>query len=260
MLLNLGLVFAIAVLPTTHYTFSPGYLADGGDLGELFFDIGVRARLRADDGSSRALRSSRQLPTATPAQDAKQYCDAEPKCKGFTFKETTEPVHKLSVRFKSISTITHDPTWLSYTKSASPNPYFYAAGFLGDGKELHSASLTLADAQAWCDASESCKGFSAEAPIEPSDQIFARFLDSASVTYDGNWMSYTKLPSGKAAGSQSAYTYHPGYLGDGASIHESFMTLDNAKVGPSARAAFVMSHFRGVPSHRRVALERLAVG
>lgn len=194
--------------------------------------------------------------SAAPAQDAKQYCDAEPSCKGFTFKQTSEPVHKLSVRFKSTSAVTHDPSWLSYTKSASVNPYFYAAGFLGDGKELHSASLTLAEAQAWCDANDSCKGFSAEAPTEPSDHIFARFVDSDQVTYDGEWMSYTKLPSGKAANSQSFYTYHPGYLGDGASIHESFMTLENAKVAicacgsPSrcARAAFSGRTTRPAPS------------
>ena len=94
------------------------------------------------------VRGFRATPRAHCAtQDAKKYCDAEKTCQGFTFKDTTEPTLKLSVRFKSNSAVTYDPSWLSYTKTASPNPYFYQAGFLSDGKELHTGAMTLSDAQ-----------------------------------------------------------------------------------------------------------------
>lgn len=59
------------------------------------------------------------------------------------------------------------------------------------------------------------------------DTLFIRFQDSERVTYDGNWMSYTKVA--KTAGHQP-YTYHPGYLGDGKTVHEAFMTIENAKM------------------------------
>ncbi|KAJ1633558.1 hypothetical protein T492DRAFT_866506 [Pavlovales sp. CCMP2436] len=146
------------------YLFQPGYLSDGNDLGELFFDV----------------------------SDAKKYCDAEKTCQGFTFKETEEPTQKLSVRFKSNSAVTYDPSWLSYTKSG-PAPYFYSTGFLGDGKELHAASMTLADAQTWCDKNVKCKGFSADKPRISSDTVYCRFSDMAKVTYEGNFMTYTKV-------------------------------------------------------------------
>jgi len=129
--------------------------------------------------------------------------------------------------------VTYDPSWLSYTKSSTPTPYFYQAGFLGDGKELHSAQMTLADAQMWCDKSSKCKGFSADKPKMPTDTVFCRFSDSATVTYDGSWMTYTKVPK---TGAHSPYTFHPGYLGDGKPVHEAFMTIDNAKMYCDANA------------------------
>jgi len=162
-----------------------------------------------------------------PPQDAKKYCDAERTCQGLTFKDSDEPQMKLSVRFKSASHVTFDPAWMTYTKTQSAVPYFYQAGFLGDGKELHSAAMLLADAVAWCDKNLKCKGFSAEKMKESMDQLWIRFSDNERVTYDGNWISYTKVPK---SASHTPYTYHPGYLGDGKTIHEAFMTIENAKM------------------------------
>lgn len=258
------------------YLFQPGYLADGNDLGELFFDISVRQPAALRVPRRRAQRSTAVCPPIPAAgapraraQDAKKYCDAEKTCQGFTFKELDEPTQKLSVRFKSNAAVTYDPSWLSYTKSSTPTPYFYQAGFLGDGKELHSAQMTLADAQVrprrarprgralrargcngalqcapdararrlraqmWCDKSSKCKGFSADKPKMPTDTVFCRFSDSATVTYDGSWMTYTKVPK---TGAHSPYTFHPGYLGDGKPVHEAFMTIDNAKMYCDANA------------------------
>jgi hypothetical protein len=78
----------------------------------------------------------------------------------------------------------------------------------------------------WCDKNAKCKGFSADKPKQATDTVYCRFSDSAKMTYDGSWMSYTKVP--KSAGGP--YTFHPGYLGDGKSVHEAFMTVDNAKL------------------------------
>lgn len=81
-------------------------------------------------------------------------------------------------------------------------------------------------AQAWCDKSAKCKGFSTDKPKLPTDALYVRFSDSNVVTYDGGWMTYTKVPKSAAS---AAYTYHPGYLGDGKALHEAFMTAENAK-------------------------------
>lgn len=91
--------------------------------------------------------------------------------------------------------------------------------------------------QAWCDKAAKCRGFSASKPALPTDQLFCRFSDSGVVTYDGGWMTYAKgsRPGGRAA----AYTYQPGYLGEGKALHEAFMTIEQARAycDGSARCA-----------------------
>lgn len=131
----------------------------------------IKRRTAARHSARRPLQRRPERSSAPcPPQDAKKYCDAEKTCQGFTFKETDEPTQKLSVRFKSNAAVTYDSSWLSYTKSATPTPYFYQAGFLGDGKELHAAQMTLAEAQVrpLCAAQRACRALLLGSTVAPS--------------------------------------------------------------------------------------------
>eukprot|EP00965_Chrysotila_dentata_P200303 6179904-Pleurochrysis_carterae.AAC.2 len=52
--------------------------------------------------------------------EAKQYCNSNPKCKGFTFNGPHEhPEDEVTVAFKGGSKVAHDVNWISYVKESS---------------------------------------------------------------------------------------------------------------------------------------------
>ncbi|KAL1522977.1 hypothetical protein AB1Y20_017940 [Prymnesium parvum] len=69
-------------------------------------------------------------------EEAKQYCNSRPECKGFTFGGPEErPEDEVTVTFKSGSKMEHDMNWVSYVKESNG-----AFGAIGD------AAMQLGDA------------------------------------------------------------------------------------------------------------------
>jgi len=69
--------------------------------------------------------------------EAKQYCNAHPECKGFTFGGPDErPEDEVTVTFKAGSKVAHDVNWVSYVKESSSSGF----GAIGD------AAMQLGDA------------------------------------------------------------------------------------------------------------------
>lgn len=239
------LLLGLSVPTDQSYIFQPGYLADGDDLGELYFNIQDAKNYCVSSSSPR-----NQLPCSDLGRFLWRAGDRESKCQGFTFKDTDEPTFKLSIRFKANKEVTYDPEWLSYTKTNAKAQFFYHGGYLGDGEEIHSERMTLSEAQVrfcgsgrlfweklipalaghaaqeWCDENSKCRGFSAERLDGPSDKLFVHFSDNEKVTYHSGWLTYTKAPTSASA---QQYTYHAGYLGDGQTLYEAFMSLEDAR-------------------------------
>ena len=74
--------------------------------------------------------------------EAKQYCNANPKCKGFTFSGPEErPEDEVTVTFKAGSKVTHDANWVSFVKESSVFGAIHGAIKPGSLDELESPSI-----------------------------------------------------------------------------------------------------------------------
>lgn len=74
--------------------------------------------------------------------EAKQFCNANPKCKGFTFAGPEErPEDEVTVTFKAGSKVTHDSNWVSFVKESSVFGALHGAIKPGSLDELESPSI-----------------------------------------------------------------------------------------------------------------------
>ena len=74
--------------------------------------------------------------------EAKQFCNANPKCKGFTFAGPDErPEDEVTVTFKAGSKVMHDTNWVSFVKESSVFGALHGAIKPGSLDELESPSI-----------------------------------------------------------------------------------------------------------------------
>ncbi|KAK3274124.1 hypothetical protein CYMTET_17680 [Cymbomonas tetramitiformis] len=128
---------------------------------------------------------------------AKEWCDEQKACAGFTYEQSSDQKQEFHVRFKSEPVVTSSEKYMSYVKAgtmAGPeNAYTYQPGFIGGEDPIHSGFMNLHYAKVYCDGDKKCNGFMVNRKVyQAAQEVFISFFGSTKVTFSSEWDSYTR--------------------------------------------------------------------
>lgn len=192
---------------------------------------------------------------------AHAYCDAEPRCAGFSLATADDgakpaPVAWVTFQDASATKVAFSPSQVSYLKAdgekgggaearaAEQGDFELQPGYLGGAASgpLRQASTTVEEARRWCAARAVCGGFSvaSDADEAPGHRLDVTWWGTAQLLIAPGWVSYVRTGGRGGGGAAGArYVLQPGYLTDEGVVDDE--SVGGGTGGSSSSSEAVMS-------------------